>query len=125
MAAILESKLDIQSDEYRLAYEHNARLVRQLAERQAQVSRGGSARAVTRHLEAGKLLPRERIDLLLDPGSPFLELSPLAAWGMYSDESPGAGTINGIGVVSGVECMIGANEATVKGGTSYPITVQK
>ncbi len=125
MAAILESKLDTQSDEYRLAYDHNARLARQLAERQAQVSRGGSERAVTRHLEAGKLLPRERIELLLDPGSPFLELSPLAAWGMYSDESPGAGTVNGIGVISGVECMIGANEATVKGGTSYPITVQK
>ena len=86
---------------------------------------GGSERAVKRHLEAGKLLPRERVELLLDPNTPFLELSPLAAWGVYNDESPGAGSVNGIGVVNGVECMIGAHEATVKGGTVYPISLDK
>ncbi|HLU11032.1 MAG TPA: carboxyl transferase domain-containing protein, partial [Oceanobacillus sp.] len=122
---ILQSQIDTRSEEYRRNYEHNSKLVEQLAERQAQIRKGGSERAIKKHLDAGKLLPRERIELLLDPGTPFLELSPLAAWGMYNDESPGAGTVNGIGVVNGVECMIGANEATVKGGTSYPITVQK
>src|SRR5690606_320743 len=122
---ILQSQIDTRSEEYRRNYEHNSKLVEQLAERQAQIRIGGSERAIKKHLDAGKLLPHERIELLLDPGTPFLELSPLAAWGMYNDESPGAGTVNGIGVVNGVECMIGANEATVKGGTSYPITVQK
>ena len=73
----------------------------------------------------GKLLPRERIERLLDPGSPFLELSPLAAYGMYGDDDPGAGIVTGIGRVSGRECMIVANDATVKGGTYYPITVKK
>jgi 3-methylcrotonyl-CoA carboxylase beta subunit len=121
----IQSQIDVHSDEYRRNYEHNAALVSQLQERLAVVRAGGSERAVKKHLEAGKLLPRERVELLLDPGTPFLELSPLAAYGMYNDESPGAGAVNGIGVVSGVECVILANEATVKGGTSYPITVQK
>ncbi|MGQ9908062.1 MAG: acyl-CoA carboxylase subunit beta [Candidatus Flexifilum sp.] len=121
----IQSQIDVHSDEYRRNYEHNAALVSQLQERLAAVRAGGSERAVKKHLEAGKLLPRERVELLLDPGTPFLELSPLAAYGMYNDESPGAGAVNGIGVVSGVECVILANEATVKGGTSYPITVQK
>ena len=78
-----------------------------------------------RHVSRGKLLPRDRVDGLLDPGSPFLELAPLAADGMYDDECPGAGMIAGIGRVSGRECMIVANDATVKGGTYYPITVKK
>src|SRR6202042_1159639 len=78
-----------------------------------------------RHVSRGKLLPRDRVDRLLDPGSPFLELSPLAADGMYDDESPGAGIITGIGRGSGRECVIVANDATVKGGTYYPITVKK
>ncbi|MFQ3566462.1 MAG: carboxyl transferase domain-containing protein [Aggregatilineales bacterium] len=125
MTAAIQSQIDTRSAEYQRNYAHNAALVQLLAERQAAVRAGGSERAVKRHVEAGKLLPRERIELLLDPGTPFLELSPLAAFGMYNDESPGAGSINGIGIVSGVECMIGANEATVKGGTSYPITVMK
>lgn len=125
MTAAIQSQIDTRSAEYQRNYAHNAALVQQLAERQAAVRAGGSERAIKRHVEAGKLLPRERIELLLDPGTPFLELSPLAAFGMYNDESPGAGSINGIGIVSGVECMIGANEATVKGGTSYPITVVK
>ena len=82
-------------------------------------------RARERHVSRGKLLPRDRVDGLLDPGSPFLEFAPLAADGMYDDECPGAGMIAGIGRVSGRECMIVANDATVKGGTYYPITVKK
>ena len=78
-----------------------------------------------RHVSRGKLLPRDRVDGLLDPGSPLLEVAPLAADGMYDDECPGAGMIAGIGRVSGRECMIVANDATVKGGTYYPITVKK
>jgi 3-methylcrotonyl-CoA carboxylase beta subunit len=120
-----QSQIDTRSDEYRQNYDHNCKLIAQLEERQAKVRAGGSERAVRKHLDAGKLLPRERVELLLDPGAPFLELSALAAWGMYNDESPGAGIVCGIGVVSGVECLIVANEATIKGGTSYPITVRK
>ncbi len=115
----------VRSDEYQQQYAHNRSLIDQLEARQARARAGGSERAIKKHLDAGKLLPRERVERLLDPGAPFLELSPLAAWGMYGDESPGAGMITGIGVVSGVECMIIANEATVKGGTSYPVTVTK
>jgi 3-methylcrotonyl-CoA carboxylase beta subunit len=100
-------------------------LVEQLREKLAAAALGGSERARTRHVERGKLLPRDRVDGLLDPGSPLLEISPLAADGMYDDESPGAGIITGIGRVSGRECMIVANDATVKGGTYYPITVKK
>ncbi len=123
--AVIESHINTDSDDYRQNWAHNRQLVDELAARQARVRQGGSARAVQRHQERGKLLPRERVELLLDPDTPFLELSSLAAWGMYNDESPGAGSVNGVGVVSGVECVINANEATVKGGTSYPITVQK
>ncbi len=125
MPDFFRSNIDARSSDFQANYAHNHALTEQLAERLAKVRAGGSERAVRKHVEAGKLLPRERIELLLDPGTPFLELSPLAAWGMYNDESPAAGTLNGIGMVNGVECMIGANEATVKGGTSYPITVEK
>src|SRR5215213_9645136 len=104
--------------------EHFA-LVAQLRSKLATAALGGSARARERHVSRGKLLPRERVDGLLDPGSPFLELTPLAADGMYDDECPGAGMITGIGRVSGRECVIVANDATVKGGTYYPITVKK
>ena len=105
-------------------------LVDELEERLAVVRRGGSESARTKHTDRGKLLPRDRIDQLLDPGSPFLELSPLAAFGMYgaADDPyrvPSASIITGIGRVSGRECMIVANDATVKGGTYYPITVKK
>jgi len=125
MTLRIQSQIDTRSEDYQRNYAHNCGLVNLLAERQAKVRAGGSERAVQKHVQAGKLLPRERVELLLDPGTPFLELSTLAAWGMYNDETPGAGAVNGIGVVNGVECMIGANEATIKGGTSYPITVQK
>jgi 3-methylcrotonyl-CoA carboxylase beta subunit len=122
---IIRSQIDTRSDDYQHNYAHNLALMQQLAERQAQVRAGGSERAVKRHLDAGKLLPRERVERLLDPNTPFLELSPLAAYDVYNNESPGAGSINGIGIVNGVECMIGANEATIKGGTVYPISLEK
>ena len=104
--------------------EHLA-LVAQLRSKLATAALGGSQRSRDRHVERGKLLPRDRVNGLLDPGSPLLEVAPLAADGMYDDESPGAGMIAGIGRVSGRECMIVANDATVKGGTYYPITVKK
>jgi 3-methylcrotonyl-CoA carboxylase beta subunit len=100
-------------------------LVAELRERLAEVSRGGPERSRDRHIARGKLLPRDRIDYLLDPGSPFLEIAPLAAWGLYDDEAPGAGVVAGIGMVSGRQCMIVCNDATVKGGTYYPLTVKK
>lgn len=91
----------------------------------AKIVEGGGERARARHLSRGKLLPRDRVRLLLDPGTPFLELSQLAAYGMYEDEAPGAGLITGLGRIRGSECVIVANDATVKGGTYYPITVKK
>src|SRR5277367_5761296 len=100
-------------------------LVAQLREKLAAAALGGSERARARHVDRGKLLPRDRVDGLLDPGSPLLEIAPLAADGMYEGECPGAGIITGIGRISGRECMIVANDATVKGGTYYPITVKK
>ncbi|MBV9090773.1 MAG: methylcrotonoyl-CoA carboxylase [Mycobacteriaceae bacterium] len=105
--------------------EQHLALVAQLRAKLASAALGGPPRARERHVGRGKLLPRERVDGLLDPGSPFLELSPLAADGMYDDECPGAGIITGIGRVSGRECIIVANDATVKGGTYYPVTVKK
>lgn len=104
--------------------EHLA-LVEQLRAKLATAALGGPERARQRHVDRGKLLPRDRVDGLLDPGSPFLEIAALAADGMYDDECPGAGMIAGIGRVSGRECLIVANDATVKGGTYYPVTVKK
>jgi 3-methylcrotonyl-CoA carboxylase beta subunit len=123
--SILPTHINPQSAEYQQNYEAMRRLVEELHARQAQVRQGGSERARRRHIERGKLLPRERVELLLDPGAPYLELSTLAGWEMYDGESPGGSQITGIGVVSGVECMILANDATAKGGASYPITVKK
>ena len=100
-------------------------LVAELREQLARASAGGGERYLQRHREQGKLPVRERISRLLDPGSPLLELSPLAAWDMYDNEAPGAGLVTGIGRVSGREVLIVANDATVKGGTYYPITVKK
>ena len=104
---------------------HHRDLAAQLRSRRAQIGLGGSPRARQRHLDRGKLLPRTRVEALLDPATPFLELSPLAAWGMYDDDAPGAGIITGIGQVRGTRCVIVANDATVKGGTYYPVTVKK
>ena len=105
--------------------EQHLELVAQLREKMTAAALGGSTKARERHVSRGKLLPRDRVDGLLDSGSPLLEVSALAADGMYEDECPGAGMIVGIGRVSGRECMIVANDATVKGGTYYPITVKK
>ena len=103
----------------------HTKLVDELKSRLAVAALGGSEKSRERHVSRGKLLPRDRVDTLLDPGSPFLEISPLAANGLYDDECPGAGVIAGIGRVSGRECVIVANDATVKGGTYYPMTVKK
>jgi 3-methylcrotonyl-CoA carboxylase beta subunit len=100
-------------------------LVDDLREKLRQTAQGGSESARAKHLSRGKLLPRDRVERLLDPGTPFLELSPLAAHGVYDNAAPGAGLITGIGRVAGQECMIVCNDATVKGGTYYPLTVKK
>ena len=100
-------------------------LVDDLGSRTAQAARGGPERSRERHLSRGKLLPRERVERLLDTATPFLEFSALAANGLYDDEAPGAGIITGIGRISGTECVIVCNDATVKGGTYFPITVKK
>src|SRR3989440_2710490 len=100
-------------------------LVAELRERTATVARGGGDKAVERHRSRGKLTARERVDRLLDPGSAFLELSALAAWDLYDGQAPSAGIVTGIGVVEGRECALVANDATVKGGTYFPLTVKK
>ena len=105
--------------------EAHHRLVEQLRDKLAAAALGGPQRSRERHVARGKLLPRDRVDGLLDPGSPMLEIAPLAADGLYDDECPAAGIITGIGRVSGRECVIVANDATVKGGTYYPMTVKK
>ncbi len=125
---VLRSRLDPASDEARANVEAMTALVADLRARQASVAArgaGGDDAAIARHRERGKLPVRERIDRLLDPGTAFLELSPLAAGGMYDDEAPSAGIVTGIGLVEGTTCVIVANDATVKGGTYYPITVKK
>ncbi len=121
----LVSRVDVRSPEFEANRRYHEGLVAQLRERLALVRQGGGERARRRQRELGKLPVRERIDLLLDPGSPFLELSPLAAWDMYDNEAPAAGIVTGIGRVAGQEVMIVANDATVKGGTYYPMTVKK
>jgi acetyl-CoA carboxylase carboxyltransferase component len=100
-------------------------LVTELRERTAQVSRGGGDKALEKHRSRGKLTARERVDRLLDPDSAFLELSALAAWNVYDGQAPAAGIVTGIGVVEGRECVVVANDATVKGGTYFPLTVKK
>ncbi|WP_327590783.1 methylcrotonoyl-CoA carboxylase [Nonomuraea sp. NBC_00507] len=122
---VLKSVADPGSEAYKHNAELNERLAAELLERLAVAALGGPERSRQRHVERGKLLPRDRVDGLLDPGSRFLELSPLAANGLYDDQAPAAGIITGVGRVSGRECVIVANDATVKGGTYYPITVKK
>ena len=121
----LTSHINPNSADYKTNYAANKTLAEQLAERQTQAATGRPPRVVELQRLRGKLLAHERIDALLDPGSPFLELSPLAAWEMYDGEAPGAGIVTGIGRVSGVDCMIIANDPTVKGGTYFPETVKK
>ncbi|UIX33928.1 carboxyl transferase domain-containing protein [Streptomyces sp. GQFP] len=121
----LHSAADPASEAWRANEAAHRALVEELHGKLAVARLGGGEKARARHTARGKLLPRERVDQLLDPGSPFLELAPLAADGMYEGQAPAAGVIAGIGRVSGRECVIVANDATVKGGTYYPMTVKK
>ena len=123
--SVIASTIDPRSDSFRANAEGMRAIVDDLARTLAAARAGGGDRARQRHLARGKLLPMDRVETLLDPGSPFLELSTLAAWGMYEGEVPSAGIITGVGRVAGRECVIVANDATVKGGTYYPITVKK
>jgi acetyl-CoA carboxylase carboxyltransferase component len=123
--AVLSSQVERASDDYARRRERMEALVAELRERTALVARGGGERALERHRARGKLTARERIDRLVDPDTAFLELSALAAWDMYDGQAPGAGIVTGIGVVEGRECVVVANDATVKGGTYFPITVKK
>ena len=123
--SVVKSNLNRNSAEFAANAGAMTALVDDLRQKVARIRLGGSQQARDKHQARGKLLPRERIRQLLDVGSPFLELSQLAAFGMYGGDVPAAGIITGIGRVSGRECMIVANDATVKGGTYYPITVKK
>ncbi len=125
MTEIIESQLNPQDEQFRQNVAHYQTLAEELQTRLAQVRRGGGEKYQRRHSEQGKLFVRDRVDQLLDTGSPFLELSPLAAWDLYDNGAPSAGIVTGIGRVSGRECMIVANDATVKGGTYHPMTVKK
>ena len=121
----LPTNVDPLSDDFKTNDATNRAFVRDLRARLERVAEGGGERNVARHRGRGKLLARERIQRLIDPGTPFLELSPLAAEGVYDDDVPSAGIVTGIGTVAGRECIVLANDATVKGGTYYPITVKK
>ncbi len=123
--AILESRVDRNSSEYQENVRYFQQLIDQLNEHIQVVRQGGGEDAVAKHRKRNKLLARERIQVLCDPDTPFMELSPLAAWDMYDNDAPSAGIVTGIGVVEGQECIIIANDATVKGGTYYPMTVKK
>ena len=118
-------KVSTRSEQFKINAAAMRALIGDLNARLAKIAEGGGEAARAKHLARGKLLPRERLQMLLDPDTPFLEVAPLAALGMYGDEAPGAGIIAGIGRVSGVECVIVCNDATVKGGTYYPMTVKK
>lgn len=123
--AIIKSKINARSEEFSGNAAHMKALVDDLREKLETIKSGGGHAYQERHKSRGKLLPRERINALIDPGSPFLEMSQLAAYEVYDEEVPAAGIITGIGRVQGLECMIVANDATVKGGSYYPLTVKK
>ncbi len=122
---VIESRINPRSQEFQDNAQAMRVLVEDLRAQLARTALGGGESARAKHVARGKLLPRERVERLLDPGTPFLELSPMAAHGVYDGASPGAGIITGIGRVSGTECVIVCNDATVKGGTYYPLTVKK
>ncbi|MCM5571492.1 methylcrotonoyl-CoA carboxylase [Burkholderiaceae bacterium FT117] len=123
--AKIETKLNPRDEQFQSNAQAMRVLVGDLHVRLARTAEGGGEAARAKHVARGKLLPRDRVQLLLDPGSPFLELSPMAAHGMYDGDAPAAGIITGIGRVSGTECLVVCNDATVKGGTYYPMTVKK
>src|SRR5262245_31487442 len=122
---LIESHLDTHSEEFQSNAAHHRALAADLKRHLESVKRGGGEESVARHRSRGKLFVRERVDRLLDPGTAFLELSPLAAHGLYDGDAPCAGLVTGIGVVRGRTVMVVANDATVKGGTYYPMTVKK
>ena len=123
--AVLSSQVERESADFDRRKERMAELVAELRERTAIVAQGGGEKAVERHRSRGKLTARERIDRLLDPDTAFLELNALAAWELYDDQAPSAGIVTGIGVIEGRDCVIVANDATVKGGSYFPLTVKK
>jgi 3-methylcrotonyl-CoA carboxylase beta subunit len=125
LVAVITSNIDSASGEFRANQTAMRALTAELEQRRATAAEGGPPRARERHLARGKLLPRERVTALIDPGAPFLEMSPLAARGMYDDDIHAAGIITGIGRVCGRECVIVCNDSTIKGGTYYPMTVKK
>jgi acetyl-CoA carboxylase carboxyltransferase component len=121
----IPSRIKTDTQEFAANHAHHAALAAQLSARVALVRQGGGERAQARQRELGKMTVRDRIERLIDPGSPFLEIAPLAAWDMYDGDAPAAGIVTGVGRVAGVDVMIVANDATVKGGTYYPLTVKK
>lgn len=123
--SVLHSKISPNSADFLANAQVMQSLVDDLKQKLGLIAQGGSEAARAKHTARGKLLPRERVEQLLDAGTPFLELSPLAAYGMYNDNIAAAGVITGIGRVAGIECMIVCNDATIKGGTYYPMTVKK
>ncbi|PHQ66553.1 MAG: hypothetical protein COB93_11870 [Sneathiella sp.] len=122
---VLKSNLNSRSDDFKSNAAHMTSLIADLNEKISVIKQGGGERAREKHLSRGKLLPRERVRKLLDPGSPFLEFSQMAAWDMYGGGINSAGLITGIGRIEGRECVVICNDATVKGGTYYPLTVKK
>src|SRR6476619_4405005 len=122
--ALLQSRLD-RDAHFERRTSRMEELVSELRSRTALVAAGGGDKAVARHRSRGKLTARERVDRLVDPGTAFLELNALAAWELYDGDAPSAGIVTGIGVVEGRQCVIVANDATVKGGSYYPLTVKK
>lgn len=122
---VLASKLNPRTEDFKAHAAAMRALVDDLNARLAKIAQGGGEGPRSKHLARGKLLPRDRVEMLLDPDTPFLEVAPLAALDMYNNDAPGAGLIAGIGRVSGVDCMVVCNDATVKGGTYYPMTVKK
>jgi len=123
--AVLSSIINVRGDAFKKNAAHMEALVADLRAKVAVTSLGGNSKSRERHVSRGKLLPRDRIENLIDPGAPFLEFSQLAAYGMYDDDIHGAGILTGVGSVSGQECVIVCNDATIKGGTYYPVTVKK
>ncbi|MAO02982.1 MAG: methylcrotonoyl-CoA carboxylase, partial [Citromicrobium sp.] len=124
-APTLTSMLDREAPDAKARFDHNKALANELREKVAEAALGGSEKHRERHVSRGKLLPRERVERLLDPGSPFLEIGQLAANGMYEGDVNGASMICGVGRVSGRQVMIVCNDPTVKGGSYYPMTVKK
>ena len=121
----IQSQIDKNSTSFRKNHNHMTDLVKSFKENVARVKGGGGVQAIEKHRNRGKLTARERITALIDPEASFLEFSTLAAWDMYNGDAPGGGLVTGIGVIKSVECVIVANDATVKGGTYFPITVKK